>query len=307
MVDGKLFGDDVFRNDLKRLWGDWGLCSEASRLEAVLLREPGREIENVDPVEARFREAITNPEKAREQHRRLAEVFKSNNVRVYYIEDMDVNCPNGYFVHDQFAMTPEGAILSRPALRIRRGEIKYTAKTLISLNIPIIRTIHGHGLFEGADLKWINEEAVVIGIGERTNIEGARQVMETLQAIGVKEFIKLPVPESQVHVDGLFNIISHDLAILSPWHVPHEFVKKIREYGFEVVEVKSLKEATIDLAANIVALEPNKIVMALNGGEETKKYLREIGVKIVEVDVSELMKGGGSISCMTGRLKRAGD
>ncbi len=296
----------MFRNDLKCLWGDWGLCSETSRLEAVLLREPGREIENVNPIKARFREPITDPEKARKQHKQLAEAFKSNNVRVYYIEDMDVNCPNGYFVHDQFTMTPEGAILARPALKIRRGEIKYTAKTLISLNIPIIRTIHGYGLFEGADLIWINEETVVIGIGERTNIEGARQVIETLQTMGVKEFIKLPIPESQVHVDGLFNIISNDLALLSPWHVPSDFIKKIREYGFEIAEVKTLKEATVDLAANVIALEPNKIVMALNGAEETKKYLREIGVKIIEVDVSELMKGGGSVSCMTGRLKRAG-
>ena len=305
MTSGNQFGGESFRDDLKCLWGDWGLCSEASRLEAVLLRKPGREIENVNSIKARFREPITDPEKARRQHIELAEAFKSNNVRVYYIEDMDVNCPNGYFVHDQFAMTPEGAILARPALRIRRGEIKYTAKSLIELNIPIIKTVHGYGLFEGADLIWINEETVIIGIGERTNIEGARQVMDTLQTIGVKEFIKIPVPESQVHVDGLFNIISYDLAILSPWHVPYEFIKKIREYGFEIVEVKSIKEATVDLAANVIALEPNRIIMALNGAVETKKHLREIGVKIVEVDVSELMKGGGSVSCMTGRLKRA--
>lgn len=295
-----------FKDDLLGLWGDWGLCSEYSKLKAVLLREPGKEIENVNPTDARFREPITDPEKARRQHKQLAETFRSNCVDVYYIRDMDVNCPNGYFVHDQFAMTPEGAILARPALRIRRGEIIYTAKTLVELNIPIIRTVHGYGLFEGADLKWINEEAVVIGIGERTNIEGARQVMETLQTLGVKEFIKLPVPYSQIHVDGLFNIISHDLAIVSPWHVPYDFPGKIREYGFDIAEVKSPREAIVDLAANIVTLEPNKIVMALHGAEETKKHLLEIGVKIIEVDISELVKGGGAVSCMTGRLKRVG-
>ena len=53
------------------------------RLEAVLLRESGREIEDVDPEKARYRESITDPEKAISQHKHRAEFYRLNNLKVY--------------------------------------------------------------------------------------------------------------------------------------------------------------------------------------------------------------------------------
>ena len=35
-------------DDMKELWGDWGVCSEVDDLKAVLMRRPGKEIENFD-------------------------------------------------------------------------------------------------------------------------------------------------------------------------------------------------------------------------------------------------------------------
>ena len=35
-------------DDMKNLWGDWGVCSEVDTLRDVIMRRPGKEIENFD-------------------------------------------------------------------------------------------------------------------------------------------------------------------------------------------------------------------------------------------------------------------
>ena len=47
-------------------------------------------------------------------------------------------------------MTPEGAIVCRPGISARRGEERFAAQTLSKLGVPIIRTINGGGIFDGA-------------------------------------------------------------------------------------------------------------------------------------------------------------
>jgi len=195
-------------------YGGWELNSEVGRRRAVLLHKPGKEIEGMDPMVARFSEPIEDVEEARKEHEELAETYRRYGVDVYYVEETCKNCPNAFFVHDQFAMTPGGAIIARPALKVRRKEVYYAARRLVELGVPIIRTIHGHGTFEGADLLWLNEETVVLGIGVRTNREGANQVTEVLRTMGVREVIEFPIPYGQAHVDGRLNIVDRDLAIL---------------------------------------------------------------------------------------------
>ena len=58
-------------DDMKNLWGDWGVCSEVDTLRDVIMRRPGKEIENFDWEAARFKAPI-DPEKFRKQHDGLA-------------------------------------------------------------------------------------------------------------------------------------------------------------------------------------------------------------------------------------------
>ena len=45
-------------DDMKNLWGDWGVCSEVDTLRDVIMRRPGKEIENFDWEAARFKAPI---------------------------------------------------------------------------------------------------------------------------------------------------------------------------------------------------------------------------------------------------------
>ena len=74
--------DTSIEEDMKEIWGNWGVCSEVDTLKAVLMHRPGKEIENFDWQAARFRGEI-DPEKFRKQHDNLADIYRSHGVTVH--------------------------------------------------------------------------------------------------------------------------------------------------------------------------------------------------------------------------------
>ena len=72
-------------------------------------------------------------------------------------------------------MTPEGALLARPASTARAGEERRVARRLAELSVPIILSIGGSGTFEGADAMWVGSDTVILGRGLRTNDAGPGQ------------------------------------------------------------------------------------------------------------------------------------
>ena len=292
-----------FSEDLPRYWGDWGVDSEVGRLRSVLLRRPGAEVELMrDPEAARWLD-LMDVDLARSQHDALAEIYRDHGVDVHYIEEMAQDKPNALFVRDQVVMTPEGAIVARPALAVRRGEERYAAQTLAGLGVPIIRTVSGSGTFEGADLMWVDRTTVILGVGNRTNREGASQIEEILRRMGVQTFLYFQVPYGQAHIDGLFNLASTDICVFFPWQTPFEVADALRRRGYQMLEINSPHEAKQTMASNFVCLEPGKIVMP-EGSPRTQEQLEEAGVEVLTLDVSELQKGWGGIHCMTAFLHR---
>lgn len=293
----------TFSQDMPRFWGDWYCDSEIGKLRAVLLHRPGPEIDNMkDPARYRFA-SLMDPEKARAQHDELADTYRRHGVQVYYVEETRPDRPNAIFMRDLMFMTPEGAIVGRPAMETRRGEERFVAKTLASLGVPIIKTINGDGIFEGANAMWIDRETVLLGTGSRTNESGAMQVESELKNIGVKHIIRFPIPYGHPHIDGLLNIADRNLAMIFPWQVPYDVCKALLDRGFRLLEASNIEEVKLGFGINFVALEPGKVVMP-KGNPHCKSLLEDAGVKVIEVDISELRKGWGAIHCMTAFLKR---
>lgn len=289
--------------DMPSTWGDWGVDSEIGKLRAVLLRRPGPELDAVTDFDAVQMRSDLLPEVVRAQHDALADAYRAHGVAVYCVEKGNLAKPNSFFVRDLMFMTPEGAIVTRPASTVRAGEERLVAEALATAGVPILMTVHGSGTFEGADAIWVDKELCFVAEGLRTNEEGANQVERVLREIGVPNVVRVGLPHGAMHLDGLLAIIDRDLAVVWPRRTPFKVVDTLRKRGFRFLEVEDEVEAHQHLPLNFVALGPGEILMPAGGDTMQRRY-EEAGVRCHTVEIAECIKAGGGIHCMTGFLKR---
>jgi len=291
------------RQDMPAYWGDWGSSSECGKLHAVLLHRPGPELDEIEDFDAVQMRDDLLPDVARSQHDDLVDAYRANGVDVYFVERTRRDKPNQLFIRDLMLMTPEGAIVTRPASTVRAGEERYVSEALGRLGVPILMTVHGSGTFEGADVSWVNRDLCFLAEGLRTNEEGANQVERMLLEIGVKEVVRVGLPYGAMHLDGLLNFPDKDVAVVYPKRTPYKIIQTLQRYGFRLIDVEDGEEAHHRLPMNFVAFEPGVILMP-TGGENLQAKYEEAGIRCITVDVGELIKAGGGIHCMTGFLKR---
>ena len=291
-----------FAEDMPLYWGDWGVASEVDDLKAVLMRRPGKEVENFDHKEMRFREPV-DAEKFRQDHDNLAQIYRDHGVKVYYVEEQREDRPNAVFIRDLMFMTPEGAIITRPAMASRRGEERYVAQALAKIGVPILRTINEDGIFEGANAMWVDRQTVILATGSRTNRCAYDQVAYELKRLGVTEIIHMQIPYGHAHIDGLLNIASHDTAMVHAPQVPYDVCDALRRKGYKILEAPSQTEAKSTLGVNFVAIKPGLVVLPGNN-PRCQEELEKNGIKVIPAGFMEILKGWGAIHCVTAFLKR---
>ncbi len=130
--------------------------------------------------------------------------------------------PNAIYCRDLMFMTPEGAILGRPGMAMRRGEERYVAQALAKLGVPIVKTINGDGMFEGANAMWVDRKTVVLSTSSRTNRSGYDQVEAELRRMGVTEIIHMQIPYSNIHIDGIMNMASNEHIMVFAPQTPYD-------------------------------------------------------------------------------------
>jgi len=291
-----------FQSDINEYWGDWGISSEVDTLKAVMMRRPGSEIENFDPKEVRFSEEPIDVNLIRKQHDDVAQIYRNFGVKVYYVEEQRDDRPNAIFCRDLVFMTPEGAIIARPGMAARRGEERYMAMALSKIGVPILRTIAGDGLFEGANAMWVDRHTCLLSTGCRCNRSGFEQVKSELERMGV-EVWHMQQPYSNIHIDGLMNPLSNEAILVHASQVPYDVLDKFKKKGYKILEAPSQSEVRDTFGCNFVTLEPGHIVLP-EGNPRTQELLEKNGIKVETVNISEIMKGKGALHCITAFLKR---
>jgi arginine deiminase len=290
------------RDEIGRLWGRCGLQDEWGALRAVLLHRPGPELAVTDPDAAQLLEPV-DPARAGGEHDRLAAAYRDEGVQVRFVEPASAPTPNLMFCADLFFMTPEGAILGRPASTVRAGEERWIARRLGDLGIPIVRMVRGQGTFEGADAMWLDATTVLVGRGLRTNAEGAAQVAATLREMSV-ETIVVDMPWGTMHLMGMLRIPDRDVAIAWPGRLAVTAVEALRARGYRVLLLPEGPTAERNTALNFVTLGPGRILMA-DGYPVFERFFEKAGLACRTTSVAELRKAAGGIGCLTGILERA--
>lgn len=103
------------------------------------------------------------------------------------------------------------------------------------------------------------------------------------------------VNERFYHLDTCLFILNERVAFYYPPAFDRASIDWLRANVAELVVV--FREEAENFALN--SFVHDQVVFMQKGNPETQKKLKEFGYQVVEVDVTEFMKAGGGIHCLT--------
>jgi N-dimethylarginine dimethylaminohydrolase len=304
-----------------RVWGRrWGVFDDVGPLKMVLVHRPGEALlqwtpDKYDPeLEAfldrpaqRYWRGQKPPDLAKMQaeHDAMTEALRREGTEVVYVDGAPGDT-SAMYTRDNGVAVPGGVIVARMGTvgrcpgEGRRGEEAFVTRKLAALGMPILRTIHGSGLFEGGSFAFLDERTAAIGLSFRQNVEAARQIAEVLAVSGIK-LIEVPLTGHSLHLDNACVMVDRKLALINTTRLPYWFLGLLQEHGIHTVEVHYADNPRV---TNCLAVRPGKVLLAINNGHGTAERLQKAGVEVVALDYSECQQNGGGIHCSTLPLLR---
>jgi len=306
--------EPAFHEELEAVWGrPWGAHDEVGRLQSVLVRPPGPALELIradawdaerqaliDPDGGWYwtRRQPPDPQRAAAQHDGLITALRNERIEVVRAEPMAARFPKAMYVRDPMITVPGGAIITRTAVRMRRGEEADLTRTVAARGMPILATLTGTATLEGGSFVKLRDGLAALGTSIRCNDDGARQLTEILAMIGWR-LILVPLPGYTIHLDLHLAMLDCDLALADPAGLPYTFLTELESLGIELVHV-----AADELwGVNLLALAPRRVLMA-HGSPRTAQRLSDAGVEVLTIPYDELHPNGGGVHCSTMELIR---
>lgn len=232
---------------------------------------------------------------ALEQHEVYCQALQRCGLTLTRLE-ADPHYPDSTFVEDTAVLTEHRAIISRPGAPSRVGETDEMRHVLAQFYSEV-REIVEPGTLDGGDVcqAGVNSDHFFIGISERTNEEGARQLGRLLDDVGYTHaFVNI---RHVSRAKGLLHLKS-GLACLGDGRlvVIEELAKQESFRGFDLIPVAIGEE----YAANCVRVNDHVLLAA--GYPVFAEKLSRLGYKTLSLDMSEFQKMDGGLSCLSLRF-----
>jgi len=218
--------------------------------------------------------------RARQQHTRYAAELTALGLSLEWLAPLP-DSPDGVFVEDTAVVLPEVAVIGRPGVVSRRAEVESVARCLAA-HRPV-RRIAVAGCLEGGDVVRIGR-SLYVGASGRSNTQGIGQLQRELAPFGYR--VREVAMRDCLHLKSAATFIPPDILVVNPaWVEPGLFDART------VVEVAT-GEA---FAANTLTVQGVTLVSA--AFPETERRLQQAGVATRALDVSELQKAEGALTC----------
>jgi dimethylargininase len=192
------------------------------------------------------------------------------------------------FVEDAAVVFDELAILANPGAESRRAEVGSVAAALAPYRR--LASIEAPGTLDGGDVLTVGKR-VFVGLSRRTNPAGVEQ-MRTLLAPHGYSVEGVPV-ERCLHLKSAVSQVGERTLLLNPAWIGSDAFR-----DFERIEV----DAAEPYAANALLVKDAVLYPAAH--VRTRKRLEERGVRVIPVEVSELAKAEGGVTCCSLILRK---
>jgi dimethylargininase len=225
------------------------------------------------------RQAI-DVDRARAQHRRYEETLAALGCEILQLP-AEPDLPDSVFVEDTAVVLDEVAIIARPGTESRRPETAAVAKALTSYRGLVY--IDPPGTLEGGDVLRI-DRTLYVGLTNRSNPAGHDQLRALLQPFAYT-VVSVPV-DGCLHLKSAVTQVSADTLLINrSWVDAGAFGSR------RFVDVHPEEPS----AANALLL--GGTVMYPAAFPHTWRRLEEEGIPVRSIDVSELGKAEGGVTC----------
>jgi dimethylargininase len=226
---------------------------------------------------------------AMQQHSRYRKALEECGLTITTLE-ADLRYPDSAFVEDTAVLTPRGAILTRPGVPSREGEVAAIRETLGSF-FPATLEIETPGTLDGGDICEA-EGHFFLGLSHRTNEEGVRQLAAHLAGQGyTSSVIDVRGMTSVLHLKSGISYIGDNTIVAMEEMAGNELFR-----NYELIRV-STEES---YAANCVRV--NERVLVADGHAHFTAELADLGFNPLVLEMSEFQKMDGGLSCLSLRF-----
>ncbi len=197
------------------------------------------------------------------------------------------DCPDSVFVEDTMVVYGDLAIICRPGAEERWAEVPAAEDAVRAQGYRVVG-IEAPGTLDGGDVLK-HDGTVWVGVGGRTNAEGAAQLQAHLEPfrvtvvrVGLTKALHLKSAVTALP-DG--TIIGYQPVVDDPGVWGERFLAVPEEPG-----------------SHVVLLDDDALLMS-SAAPRTAELFRQRGYRVIAVDISEFEKLEGCVTCLSVRLR----
>ncbi|MGI5895662.1 MAG: dimethylarginine dimethylaminohydrolase family protein [Oscillospiraceae bacterium] len=252
----------------------------------VIVRTPCRAM--VDGITGSPELGKPNYEKALCQHKAYIEAMEQCGVKVTVTEAAE-QFPDSCFVEDVAIVTEKGAVITNPGAASRNREIELIEPVLREFyKGDSIKHITAPGTLDGGDVMMV-ENHFYVGLSNRTNEEGAKQLIAHLESFGYTGSVMKV--KDLLHLKTGMTYIGDNHLIVSKRFADSE---ALAQFDRLVVDYDE------EYCANCINMNGKIIVPA--GYPNTLKSIQALGYETICVEMSEFKKIDGGLTCLSLRF-----
>ena len=250
------------------------------------MREPGPSYARCT-VRARPRPSI-DWERARDQHRAVAATLAAIGAKTQVLDALDA-FPDSVFVEDTALIVDRIAVLCPFAVPARAGEER-AIEAALRAELEVCRL--ARGTLDGGDCL-VTDDAILVGLSARSDLSACDALRSLCERNGTGHVVRpVAVPDARLHLKCVASYLGTACGAPTILAATRE-LELGSLHGYRVVDARAGEEA----AANCVAIGCDVVVDA--SAPRTAELLDGLGYRVHPVDISELAKGDGSISCLS--------
>lgn len=250
-------------------------------MRVAIMREPSRIYQIESEEEIHYSKALR-------QHQKLRGIYRRHGYKV----EMLPRCWKymaSTFTQDTAFIAGDEALLTNCMSHWRTKEARHRSHLEKALS-KYVKVVGQMGLPAELDVGEVvkTDDEYIVGCGTKKAYAGVRQVRQKLN-------LDLPIRTAKRLDDAMPHLGSGLSYLGDGWLLASEFVEDYRFLDDYNVVWAPLEEEN---GGNVVSLGDGSVI-ASKDAPETNERLRELGLDVEEVDLSEYNKANGHISCLS--------